>query len=154
MGVLAFISTAERWVRGCLPLPTGRPSSALPARSSHPDLPQPKAICQLAQISYKAAQENQPETATFILTLHLTWQPSHSLLLKVSDRLSFPTTWTWLPTQTHLQNALPVSVPQWAQQPTGQHEQSISSVGMGEQLRGRAIMWAFYCILPAFYKNE
>lgn len=59
--VLPFISSAERWVRGCLLLPTDRPSRTQPSQQSksHSDLPQPKAICQLAQVSYKAAQENK-----------------------------------------------------------------------------------------------
>lgn len=46
---------------GCLPLPTGCASSALPAKSSHSDLLQPKAICQLPRSSYNAAQGNKSE---------------------------------------------------------------------------------------------
>lgn len=92
---VTFCSLAERWVSGCFPLPTCPPSSVLPAVSSHSDLLQPKAICQLSQVSYsyKEVQENKLERATSMWTPHLTGQHSLSLLFKAK----------W---QTHLSNNL------------------------------------------------
>ena len=79
-----FTSLAERWFGGCLLLPTDRPD---PSKVSPLRLASALSHLSARQVSSKAAQENKSEWATFMLTFHLQWWSSLSLLFKVSGRL-------------------------------------------------------------------